>query len=124
MSCGIDGRRGSDPALLWLWCRPVASAPIQPLAWEPSHAVAAAQEIAKKTKKKEKATIFIIVFYLWPLFFVPIFAFSRAATVAYGDSQARGLIRAVATGLHQSHSNAGSEPHLRPTPQLTATLDR
>ena len=28
-----------------------------------------------------------------------------------------------ATSLHHSHSNAGSEPPLRPTPQLTATLD-
>ena len=27
-------RRGSDPALLWLWQRRVAVAPIQPLAWE------------------------------------------------------------------------------------------
>ena len=26
MSCGIDRRRCLDPALLWLWCRPVASA--------------------------------------------------------------------------------------------------
>ena len=24
------------PALLWLWCRPVVTAPIGPLAWEPS----------------------------------------------------------------------------------------
>ena len=31
-------RRGSDPALLWLWRRPVATAPIQPLAWEPPYA--------------------------------------------------------------------------------------
>ena len=23
MSCGVDRRRGSDPLLLWLWCRPV-----------------------------------------------------------------------------------------------------
>ena len=29
----------------------------------------------------------------------------RAACVAYGDSQARGLIRAVAAGLHHCHSN-------------------
>uniref|UniRef100_A0A8D1AQZ7 Transmembrane protein 230 n=1 Tax=Sus scrofa TaxID=9823 RepID=A0A8D1AQZ7_PIG len=35
-----------------------------------------------------------------------------------------GRIGAVATGLHQSHSNAGSEPRLQPTPQLTATPDR
>ena len=52
-------------------------------------------------------------------FFCPF----RAAPVAYGRSQARGPIRAVATGLRQSHINAGSELHLRPTPQLTATPD-
>ena len=28
-----------DPALLWLWCRPAATAPIGPLAWEPPYAV-------------------------------------------------------------------------------------
>ena len=44
--------------------------------------------------------------------------------MAYGDSQARGQIGAVATSLCQSHSNAGSEPHLQPTAQLTATPDR
>ena len=49
--------------------------------------------------------------------------FSRAIPVAYGGSQARGLIRAVVTSLCQSHSNAGSETHLQPTPQLTATPD-
>ena len=43
--------------------------------------------------------------------------------VAYGSSQARGQIGATAAGLHFSHSNVGSEPHLRPTPQLTATPD-
>ena len=46
MSCGVGCRRGSDPALLWLWRRPVATAPIQPLAWEPPYAEGAAQEIA------------------------------------------------------------------------------
>ena len=43
--------------------------------------------------------------------------------MADGDSQARGLIRAVAAGLRHSHSNEGSKPRLRPNPQLTATLD-
>ena len=28
VSCGIGHRGGSDPALLWLWCRTVATAPI------------------------------------------------------------------------------------------------
>ena len=32
VSCGVGCRLGSDPALLWLWRRPVATAPIQPLA--------------------------------------------------------------------------------------------
>ena len=32
-----------------------------------------------------------------------------------------GPIRAVATVLHHSHSNAGSEPHLQPAPQLMVT---
>ena len=51
------------------------------------------------------------------------FAFSRAAPVAFGGSQARGLIRPAAAGLCQGHSKALSEPRLRPTPQLTATPD-
>ena len=60
--------------------------------------------------------IYIYIFYL--------FAISWAASEAYGGSQARGLIGAVAAGLHQSHSNLGSEPRLQSTPQLMATPDR
>ena len=51
------------------------------------------------------------------------FCLFRAATMAYGSSQARGQIRATAGGLHHSHSNTGSEPHLQPTPQFMAMLD-
>ena len=57
-------------------------------------------------------------------FFFCLFAISWAAPMAYGGSQAMGLIGAVATGLRQSHSNMGSEPRLQPTPQPTATPDR
>ena len=39
------------------------------------------------------------------VFFFFFFAISRAAPGAYGGSQARCLIRAVAVSLHQSHSN-------------------
>ena len=42
---------------------------------------------------------------------------------SYGGSQARGLIAAAAASLHHSHSNAGSEVHLRPILQLTAMPD-
>ena len=59
----------------------------------------------------------------WIFFFFYLFAFSRAAPIAHGGSQARGPIGAVAAGLHQSHSNEGLELHLQPTPQLTATPD-
>ena len=38
------------------------------------------------------------------------FGFFRATPTAYEGSQARGRIRAAATGLHKSHSNARSEP--------------
>ena len=57
------------------------------------------------------------------LFVFCLFAISWAAPAAYGGSQARGLIGAVATGLLQSHSNTGSKPRLQSTPQLTATPD-
>ena len=57
MSCGIDCKRGSDLALLWLWCRLVATAPTGHLAWEPPYAMGVALEKAKKKKKrKEKKT--------------------------------------------------------------------
>ena len=49
------------------------------------------------------------------------FCFFRAAPTAHGSSQARGGIGTTAAGLHHSHSNAGSEPCLQPTPQLMAT---
>ena len=44
--------------LLWLWRRPVATALIQPLAWEPPYAAGAAQEMAKRqnTKTNNKKT--------------------------------------------------------------------
>ena len=50
MSCGVGRRRGWDPPLLWLWCRPAATAPIRPLAWEPPYAVDLALEKEKKIK--------------------------------------------------------------------------
>ena len=33
-----------DPALLWLWCRPTATAPIRPPAWEPPYPMDVALE--------------------------------------------------------------------------------
>ena len=49
-SCGVGHRCGLEPILLWLWCRPVATALIPPLAWEPPYASGA----ALKKKEREK----------------------------------------------------------------------
>ena len=57
------------------------------------------------------------------LHFFIFLSFSRATSAAYGRSQARGLMGAVAASLCHSHSNARSEPHLQPTSQLTSMLD-
>ena len=54
MSYDVGHRRSSDPELLRLWCRPVATALIRPLAWEPPYAAGAALEKTKKKKKKKK----------------------------------------------------------------------
>ena len=51
--------------------------------------------------------LFSLLFY----FIFCLFAISWTDSTAYRDSPARGLIGAVATGLHQS-CNAGSELHL------------
>ena len=49
MSCGVGCRYVSDPELLWLWCRLVATAQIRPLAWKPPYAMGMA--LQKKKKK-------------------------------------------------------------------------
>jgi len=54
VSCGVGHRYGSDLALLWLWHRPAATAPIRPLAWEPPYAAGVAP-------KRQKDIIVIII---------------------------------------------------------------
>ena len=76
----------------------------------------------------------LCVDYLLPILSLPVtvfissfsffsFFFFFGHTHGIWRFQARGLIQAVATGLHHSHSNMGSEPHLQPIPQFMATLD-
>ena len=56
LPCGVGGRYGSDPKLLWLWRRPAATAPIQPLAWEFPCAVGAALKRQKKGKNNKSCS--------------------------------------------------------------------
>ena len=72
--------------------------------------------------QRELQLLFFFLSFVFCL--VVVVAISWATPAAYGGSQARGPVGAVATGLRQSHSNVGSELCLRPTPQLTATPDR
>ena len=76
------------------------------------------REITHMTK--EDLTKYFLFIFIYFFVFLP---FLGPLPTVYGSSQARGLIRAIAASLHQSHSNAGSEPCLCATPQLTATLD-
>ena len=67
MSCGVGCRSGSDPALLWLWRRPVATVPIQPLAWESPYATGTALKIHKQTHKNVERRNILSLFLLCAL---------------------------------------------------------
>ena len=105
-----------------------AIALILPLAWEFPYAVGKAVKRRKKNGKKEIRSICLDDEAIQPswgslffFFFFWSFCLFRPVPVAYGGSQARGLIGPIAAGLHQSHSNDRSEPCLPPTPQLMQT---
>ena len=59
MSCGIGSRCGLDLVLLWLWCRPAAAAPIQPLPQKLSYATG----VALKKEEKYNAYCGFFIFY-------------------------------------------------------------
>ena len=54
MSYGVGRRCSSDPSLLWLWCRPAATPPIGPLAWERPYAMGVALKSKERKKKRER----------------------------------------------------------------------
>ena len=56
-------------------------------------------------------------------FLIIMFCLLRVTPAAYGSSQARGPIGAVAASLCHSQGNLGSELSLRPTLQLMAVPD-
>ena len=54
MRCGVGCRQGLDPALLWLWHKPAATAPIRPLAWDVPYAASAALKSKERKRKREE----------------------------------------------------------------------
>ena len=63
MSHGVGCRHSLYPALLWLWCRSAAVAPIRPQAWEHPYAAGEALKSKKKKKKKEEEEENKLMFY-------------------------------------------------------------
>ena len=54
MSWGVGHRCGLDLALLWLWRRPEATAPIGPVSWHTSICHRCGHKKRKKKKKKKE----------------------------------------------------------------------
>ena len=54
---GVGHRPGLDPVLLWLWYRPAAVVPNQPVAWELPYAMGVALKIKKQKKERERIRI-------------------------------------------------------------------
>ena len=67
--------------------------------------------------------LWVLLLYLESWLADFFFFLFRAAPTAYGSSQARGHIGAVAADLHHNPSKAGSELCLRPTLQLMSMPD-
>ena len=67
--------------------------------------------------EKKKKSRYLTLCCFVEVFVVAGFCLFTAAPKANGSSQSRSRIRATAAGLHHSHSNVASEPHL----QLTYT---
>ena len=63
MGCGVSRSCASDLALLCLWRKPAATAPIQPLAWELPYAGGAALKSKKQTNKQKKPKNTTIEFF-------------------------------------------------------------
>ena len=69
-----------------------------------------------------KMLLLFLFFKFFLFLFIYLFLLFRATPAAYGGCQDRGLIRGIAAGLRQSHSNARSKVCLQPTPQLRKML--
>ena len=75
MSHGVGRRHCLDPALLWLWCRLAALAPIRPLAWELPYATGAALEKDKEKKQTKKKACLINLLFGSPADLFPALGF-------------------------------------------------
>ena len=59
----VGHRCGSDLVLLWLWCRPAATAPISPLAWELPYAASVA--VKRKINQQKLSKLHFSNLFEW-----------------------------------------------------------
>ena len=72
MSCGVGHRHGSSLALLWLWGRLVATALIQPQAWEFPYAKGVALKRQKIRIKNKNQIIYSMLSFMSSLYILVI----------------------------------------------------
>jgi len=77
MSYDVGHRCDSGPTVLWLWCRPAATAPLGPLPWELPYAKGVALKKIKKQNKTEGSNRVVGSGREGVLFFFIIFLFSH-----------------------------------------------
>ena len=87
-SCGIDSKCGLDPALLWLWHRSAAAAPVRPLARELPYASGA----ALKGKKEEEEKVIVLPLSKYHILFSYSFIFLSEPTGLYSLEMNRLLV--------------------------------
>ena len=101
---GNQTRIPALPSWCWSYCT-TAGAPTSFSSW-----------CSPDAYKQETVLPFLFLWLLvYGCIYTYFFIFFRAALEAYGGSQARGRIEAVAASLHHHHSNARSESCLQPT---------
>ena len=101
MSCNVGHRCGSDPTVLWLWCRLAAAAPIQPPAWEPPYAVSTALKITKKKKKKKKKLF--LVYLKFGSYPVPWVLLARSGARTWDSTHTFREVQGGAVARLQAH---------------------
>ena len=76
----------------------------------PSRGIGLEPGLSGFSEQQDQEDVYPQKMYL--LVYVCSFFLFTAALASYGSSEAGGCIRPAAAGLHHSHSNTGSEPHL------------
>ena len=108
MSCGVGHIHGSDLVLLWLWHRPVSTAPIGSLAWKLPYATSAAPKNKKETTSPHTP---------WPLHSLsdpyPVSGWSYPQTLSLWPNNCASLSSRLSSRGHQNTHSHFQVPMMR-----------